>query len=260
MSHVFVVCAYKKSPYLERCIQSLMEQTVPAKIIVATSTPNEYIADICRKYKIHCYTGRQKSGLAADWNFAYGLGKADYVTLAHQDDLYEPDYIKKVTAALAKAKHPLIAFTDYFEYRKEQKVHNNRNLRIKRILLAPLQYPIFQKSRWIRRRILSFGNPICCPSVTYVRKNLPHTLFKGDFSSNTDWQAWEALSKLKGSFVYVKEPLMSHRIHSDSTTTAIIGERRRQREDVEMLKKFWPGFLAELIEKIYSKSEKSNDV
>ena len=260
MSHVFVVCAYNKSPFLESCIKSLLKQTVPVKIIAATSTPNDYIADICKKYGIYCYTGRHKSGLASDWNFAYSLGKADYITLAHQDDLYEPDYIKKITIALERSKNPMIAFTDYFELRRGKKIYDNRNLKIKRKMLAPLKYPVLQKSCWVRRRILSLGNPICCPSVTYVRKNLPEILFKGDFASNTDWQTWEMLSKMPGSFVYVNEPLMSHRIHSGSTTTAIIEDHRRQREDVKMLKKFWPGFLAELIEKFYSKSEKSNDV
>ena len=39
--HTFAVCAYKESPYLEACIQSLLDQTVRTDIIVATSTPNK---------------------------------------------------------------------------------------------------------------------------------------------------------------------------------------------------------------------------
>ena len=37
--HVFAVCAYKDSPYLEQCIRSLKAQTVPSHIIICTSTP-----------------------------------------------------------------------------------------------------------------------------------------------------------------------------------------------------------------------------
>lgn len=260
MSHVFVVCAYKSSPYLEECIQSLMKQSVPVKVILATSTPNEHIRRLCEKYQISYHVNEGKSGLASDWNFAYKLAKADYVTLAHQDDLYEPDYAKTVISVMKKTKHPLIAFTDYYEYRGCQKVHDNRNLKIKRLMLWPLNWPALQQSRFVRRRILSLGNPICCPSVTYARKNLPTTLFQNDFASNTDWQTWEQLSKKSGSFIYIDEPLMSHRIHRESTTTEIIGDKRRQKEDIEILKKFWPEFIAKWIEKIYSKSEKSNDV
>ena len=39
--HTFAVCAYKESPYLEECIQSVQNQTVQSKVIMTTSTPNE---------------------------------------------------------------------------------------------------------------------------------------------------------------------------------------------------------------------------
>ena len=41
--HVFAVCAYKDSPYLEQCIRSLKAQTVPSHIIICTSTPSSYM-------------------------------------------------------------------------------------------------------------------------------------------------------------------------------------------------------------------------
>ena len=36
--HVFVVLAYRESPYLEACIRSLENQTVRSRMIIATST------------------------------------------------------------------------------------------------------------------------------------------------------------------------------------------------------------------------------
>ena len=51
-NHTFVICAYKKSEFLEDCIQSLMNQTVKTNIIISTSTPNSYINDMAEKYKI----------------------------------------------------------------------------------------------------------------------------------------------------------------------------------------------------------------
>lgn len=50
--HTFAVCAYKESPYLEDCIQSLRAQTVKSNILIATSTPNDYIRSIAEKYDI----------------------------------------------------------------------------------------------------------------------------------------------------------------------------------------------------------------
>ena len=48
--HVFAICAYKDSPYLERCIRSLKAQTVPSHIIICTSTPSSYIDRLAWKY------------------------------------------------------------------------------------------------------------------------------------------------------------------------------------------------------------------
>ena len=45
-NHTFAICAYKESPYLEECIQSLMNQTVKSDILIATATPSKYIDDI----------------------------------------------------------------------------------------------------------------------------------------------------------------------------------------------------------------------
>ena len=44
--HTFAICAYKESPYLEECIKSLKNQTIKSNILIATSTPNDYIKGI----------------------------------------------------------------------------------------------------------------------------------------------------------------------------------------------------------------------
>ena len=53
---------------------------------------------------------------------------------------------------------------------------------------------------------------------------------------------------------------MSHRIHEESATTAIIGDNARQKENYIMYCKFWPPVIAGLINKFYSRSEKSNEL
>ena len=51
--HIFVICAYKESPYLEECISSLVSQNnVETNIIVITSTPNSYIEHLVEKYPV----------------------------------------------------------------------------------------------------------------------------------------------------------------------------------------------------------------
>ena len=112
----------------------------------------------------------------------------------------------------------------------------------------------------IRRFILSLGSPICCPSVTFVKRNCPEKPFQDGFRADEDWQAWERLSNLDGSFVFCPGILMYHRIHEESETSKILGDNARSKEDLIMFRKFWPEPVAYLLCKLYSASEKSNEL
>ena len=256
--HTFAICAYKESPFLRECIESLKKQTISTNIIITTSTDNDHIRNLAKEYQIPLFINHGAAGIANDWNFAYHHCKTRLITLAHQDDMYRPEYVKKMLEGVNGAKHPLIYFTDYNELREGRVVSGNKLLRIKRLMLLPLRIKAFHGNRFVRRRILSMGNPISCPSVTYIKDDLPAIVFIPGFKSNIDWQAWELLSKREGSFVYIPKPLMLHRIHEDSTTSELLEENGRVEEDLSVLYKFWPKSVAQLIEKWYQRSEKSN--
>ncbi|MDE7422307.1 MAG: glycosyltransferase [Lachnospiraceae bacterium] len=257
-SHTFAICAYKESLYLEECIHSLQKQTVKSKIIMATSTPNEYIRKIAERYKIPLYIREGKSNIAKDWNFAYEQCNTELVTIAHQDDIYKPEYLKEALEKLNKAKNPIIYFNNYNEIREGVEVQKNQLLTIKRFMLIPLIPKLFQKSPFVRRRVLSMGCPILCPSVLYVTQRMPNPLFTSNMRASLDWEQWEKLSRLKGEFLYSTKILTCHRIHKDSETSAALGDSARIIEDYEMFCKFWPKWIAKIIKYFYAKSEKSN--
>lgn len=256
----FVICAYKESQYLEECIRSLKNQKIRTKIILVTSTPNGYIESLVKKYQLEYYINTGNSGIAEDWNFGLSKASKRLVTIAHQDDIYEPDYAMKILENVNRQRKTLIAFTDYGEIRNGVRVTNNKLLNTKRIMLFLMKNRCLQNIRFARRRILSFGSAICCPSVTFVKENLPLTIFTSGYRSDVDWQAWEKLSRMKGAFVYCDDILMYHRIHENSATTAIIADNDRSKEDYEMFCKFWISPIAKLLAHIYKNSEKSNEI
>lgn len=258
--HTFVICAYKESPYLEECIYSLLQQKTGSKIIMVTSTPNEQIELIAQKHQIPLYVNKEEGGIAQDWNFGYNCANTSYVTIAHQDDLYYPEYLTQIMKRTSQGVHPLIIFTDYQEVRNGKITKRNKLLAIKRFMLLPLKIRKLQSSIWVRRRILSFGNAISCPTVTYYKKNLPNPVFQVGMRCSLDWEAWEMLSKHKGDFMYVAKPLMAHRIHEGSETSATLEANMRVQEDYEIFCKFWPKSIAKLLVGAYATSEKSNTV
>ena len=258
--HTFAVCAYKESQFLEECVKSLLAQTVRSNIIIATSTPNGHIRGIAEKYGLPLFVNNGVKGIGGDWNFAYSCADTPLVTIAHQDDIYEPDYTKEMLEYINRSTDPIIYFCGYAELRGGEKVYNNRLLKVKKLMLSPLKVRAFWKSRFVRRRVLSFGCPICCPAVTMVTEKFGENQFTNDFLSNIDWQQWERQSRKKGSFVYNPSPLMCHRIHGGSATTEIIADNKRTDEDFAVFSEFWPKPIAKFLVGFYSKSQNSNDV
>lgn len=259
-NHTFVICAYKESKYLEECICSVMAQKVLGEVIITTATPNSHIEDLAQKYNLPLYINPNGGEIAKDWNFGIDQAKTELVTLAHQDDIYEPEFLNCVLKECNRYKHPLIAFTDYGEVREGKRVTENTLLKTKRLMLLPMHVHAWGNCRFIRRRSLSFGSAICCPSVTYVKENLNTPIFESGFRGGLDWQAWEKLSRMKGAFVYCRAILMYHRIHEESATTEIIADNDRTKEDFQMFCRFWPKWIAKIISSLYQKSQDSNAI
>lgn len=260
IKHTFAICAYKESPYLEECIQSLKKQKLRSNIIMVTSTPNEHIKFLADKYAVPIYVNEGESGITQDWNFALSKVETKYATVAHQDDIYEENYSYEIVKQFEHSGKPLIAFTDYSEIRNGEKVYDVPMLRIKRKMLLPFKVRAWRSSKFIRRRILALGDPICCPSVAFCLDNIAQPIFDNHFRSCEDWEAWEKISRLDGDFIYIPESMMAHRIHEGSATTAIIADNDRTKEDFEMFCRFWPKWVAIIIEKFYCKSENSNQI
>ena len=256
--HTWVICAFRESPYLEECILSLRKQTVSSRLLMVTSTPCGYLSDLSRKYGIELRVNTGEKGIGPDWNFALRNAETKLITLAHQDDVYEPEYTGKMLAEMNRVRNPILYFTGYGELREGRKVLSNQLLRIKRLMLVPIR--LFPGAVWARRLTLRFGNPVFCPSVTYRKTVMADRPFGKELKSNVDWDMWERLSRIKGRFVYNPEPLMCHRIHKGSTTSEIIGGGNRSAEDLEMFRRFWPEGIARFLAKRYAGSEKSNQL
>ncbi len=256
--HTWALCAYGESPYLEECILSLKAQTKESRIIISTSTPGAYIDGIAAKYGIPVYS-HEGGGIGRDWNAAYDLAETALVTIAHQDDLYEPGYTEEMLKEVNRSREPILFFSDYDELRvNTERVHDNKNLKIKRVMLTPLKGRMFRNSRMVRRRILSIGSAICCPSVTYVKAKTGDTIFSTEMKVSLDWDQWEKQSRKKGAFVYSPKVLMLHRVHEGSETTRLIADHTRSQEDLEMFRRFWPEGIAKWLAARYAKSEESN--
>lgn len=254
--HTFVICAYKESKYLEECIKSLISQTVKSKIIMVTSTPNNFIENISKKYKIEIYINNGESGIGQDWNFGVSCAKTPLVTVAHQDDIYNENYLEEILKLYEKYNNFSIAFGDYREIKNGNIIQLTRNLKIKKYLLKKLIENPNKKSS--KNRSLIFGNSICCPCVTVNTDIVGKKPYKTNMKCDLDWDTWFEFSKLENPFAYINKEIMFHRIHEESETSNLIENNIRLEEDYQMFCKFWPKFIAKVLMVLYKNAIKTN--
>ncbi len=253
--HTFVVMAYGDSEHIEACIRSLKAQTCKSEILMTTSTPSEFLTAVAQKYDISLKINEQSSGIATDWQFAVNACSTPYFTLAHQDDVYYEGYTQSL---LPMMESSIISFCNYEELVGRVLRRGTKMLKIKRLLLWPFVFKKSIKWRFMKKLVLRFGSPVCCPAVMYNRKLSDGPIFDASYKNNLDWDAWLRFADMKGGFSYSRDVLMAHRIHDGSETTKQIEGGGRAHEDLMIFRRMWPNCIAKKLAKFYAKSYDSN--
>ncbi len=252
-SHLFAIPVYGQPPHLTECVESILNQSRrSSRIVISTSTPSAFVEEIAQTYRIPLLVNPVRADIATDWNFALATAEADMVTIAHQDDVYDRRYVDTMFDAIARHPGVLMAFSDYCEHTTQGPRSINMNLRIKRLLCSrAFGARETLDSYKAKRRLLTLGNPICCPSVVINRGKIPDFRFSAAMKTDLDWEAWARMAKLSGEFLYVRNILVSKRVHAESETSVTIANRVRETEDRLMFEQFWPKPVASAILAFY---------
>lgn len=260
--HTFVICAYGENPYLRNAVESIMNQEVLGDVFISTATPNEYITSIASEYNLDIKINTDAKTAAKNWNNGYNAAKTEFVTIVHQDDIYQPDYLKKLleTANKYSLQDIVILFTDYCELRGESVIKTYRMLKIKRAMNKPFKYAFFNSIKAVKKGILAFGNPICCPSVTVNKRLAGDSVFSEDIICSFDYLTWVNLASKPGRFVYIPEQLLIRRIHKDSGISEFNESGLRRSDDQMIFNLLWPKPIGNIVAKIYSLAEKENKI
>jgi hypothetical protein len=250
IDHTFVILAHKESPYLEACVESILLQAQKSEVIITTSTPSDFSKEIANQNQIkYIVNDSGKTGVVNDFNFAYSQARTQYVTLAHQDDVFEKDYSKKITESMQKVANPLIAFTNSSDLINGKLQKNSFKAFIKQLLLFPFLFSRSIESIFVKKMMLAFGNPINCPTVTFNKQIIPDFEFSPTYVILYDWDAWLKLAKIPGAFVYLPDRLLQYRFHEGSVTSSQI--EKFKKEELSVLKTIWGSTIGSIVFKIY---------
>lgn len=120
-----VIPVYNTSPYLRRCVTSVMSQThSQLQIILVNDGSTDDSADICRTLanednRIEVETIPHR-GVAAARNAGLRLAKGDFLAFVDSDDMVEPIFVEKLLGLIEKYDCD-VAECDWLQYDDGQK-------------------------------------------------------------------------------------------------------------------------------------------
>ncbi len=241
IKHTFVILAYNESDDLEECIKSVVNQSVKSNVVVATSTPNDYIIELASNYSLGVMVNKKESNKGRDYNYAINSFDSELVTIAHQDDLYDRNYTKEIIKCYNKNPDATIIFTDNYEIRGDSRVKKSKKLFKKRYFLFPLRFSFLQNKEVFKIRSLRRRKNICTSSITFVKKNIHEDIFPTDLKYCNDWQGLINLAKKNTRFLYLPKKLVGYRIDDEERC------EKRVKEEEKILKSLYPKWYYEKV-------------
>ena len=250
--HSFAVCAYGDSPYLPACLRSLKAQTKASEILICTSTPSPYLRKTADEFGVPLHIRNGRPGIGPDWNYALECASGQYVTLAHQDDIYERHYTERLLKAADRWPDMTLFTTGSVTVKGHtMERYPDRVERVKELLRLPLLIKPAAHLPFVKRLVLQFGNPLMCPSCAY-RKDMPgREPFSGTLRFVLDWVMLLSMARKPGRFVLDPAPLLFYRVHQGAATAACIRDDTREREETAVLCSLWPKWAARLLMRYY---------
>jgi hypothetical protein len=249
-----VVLAYGDSPFLPMCLASWAGQTRKVRVLIATSTPSAFIDGVANEFGLPVVVNPVGGGIAQDWNFGLHASGARYVTLAHQDDVYDPRFVQETLEAFAAEPAAALCFTGYQEIDDVGAIKGSKISRIKGLIERTVLGRRTRARGARLRTYLSFGNPLPCSSVTFDMAKLGRFAFSTELKSNLDWDAWLSLCREGAVFARAPDKLVGRRHNELTETSRLIKSGRRQEEDLLMFRRLWPRPLSDVIAYVYRTS------
>ena len=245
--HTFVILAYHENDNLEDCIKSVLNQSVKSNVVIATSTKNDYIIELASQYSLGVMVNDKASNKGSDYNYALNTFNTKLITIAHQDDIYDRNYVKEILNCYNKNNDISIIITDYYLIENSKKIKNNKTMFFKRLLLKPLKHKYCQDKKYFKKLSLKYGKSFCTSSVTFIKDNIEKDPFPTNLTYNNDWEGFLNMIDNSKRFIYLNKKLVGYRQNKEMIN------KKKIKEDIKIYKKLWPDWL---IDYLYKKKEK----
>lgn len=153
-----IVPVYNVEPYIEKCLESLVNQTIDdIEIIIVNDGSTDNSKEIIQK-KIKqfpekmVYLEKENGGLSDARNYGMTYAKGEYIAFLDSDDYVEKDMYEKMYQIAKKENSDMVECDFYWEYPNKQKQDSAQRYEGKKEMLEKIRVVAWNKL--IRREIL----------------------------------------------------------------------------------------------------------
>ena len=203
---------YNRAALLRPFLQSILSQTLTDfEVIVSDNCSTDdtpAIVSALTDARLVYHRNETNIGPFRNMNLLLGLARGDYLCIVHDDDLYAPTFLERLSEMLDR--HPSVGMVHCAAYEVEPDGTKRGLVRA---------YPTTRVLDGDREFVLYLqGHNVCCSSVM-ARRTL--YLEAGPFDTEllcSDYLMWLNFA-LRADVAYVAEPLLDMRVHPDNVSS-----------------------------------------
>jgi glycosyltransferase involved in cell wall biosynthesis len=227
---IFVMPLYNGARHLREAIASLLQQRARVVCVDDGSTDDSVV--IARACGVEVVPSSQHLGLAGNWNRCLELVTTELFVLAHQDDVYEPDYAATMLPLIDAHPRAFIAHCKTVSIDGEGRTVSTPAAAYKESLW-PREAP-YEHDAAAELAPLARGNFIVAPSVIFrtaaVRRIGPFS----PLQFVTDWEYWFRGLLAGYTIAGTHKRLLRFRRHEGTATRATERTMDRYREEIAL--------------------------
>ncbi|PIZ65010.1 glycosyltransferase family 2 protein [Candidatus Roizmanbacteria bacterium CG_4_10_14_0_2_um_filter_36_9] len=167
-----VIAAYNEEKYIESCIKSLLNQTVPAdEIIVVNNNSTDNTEDIIRKYPV-TLINEENQGIIPARNTGFDLAKYELILRTDADTIVPSDWVGRMSTFFENNKCDAVVGTVlYFDSlaKVNKQIYSNYLEGIKHILGS---YPLIGPNMALTSEIWKKIRKIICTDEKIVHEDV----------------------------------------------------------------------------------------
>ena len=210
-----VIPTYNRSNYLKSAIDSVLKQTCQEfDLYILDNCSNDNTREVVESFsstKVKYIMNEVNLGMIGNWNRALEIGGNNFLNILHDDDMLEPDFVRKVLDFYDKNSEVIFLHTAAY-------IVDGSNIILKKHIK---NYTPITNSDQFFSNYIKFGVSIICPSAVFQRSKIPENLkFEEKYPFTADVVHFLKCSSY-GSVGNINEPLIKYRTHDNSITKSV---------------------------------------